>query len=389
MKNYRHTVIACYIGYVTQAIVCNFAPLLLLTFRSTYGLSIEQVTLLISLNFLIQFSVDFLSAIFIDRIGYRLIAVAAHVFVVCGFVGLAVLPGLLPPYTGLLTATVLYAIGGGLLEVIVSPLVEACPIDGKSAAMGFLHSFFSWGSVAVIVVSTALFRVFGIENWKYVAVFWALIPAFNAVFFTRVPIGTIVEAGKEMKLTELFKTKLFWLLMLLMMASGAAELAVSQWASAFAESGLKVSKAVGDLTGPCMFAIMMGIGRVFYGKFADRIDLEKYIMACGGLCVVSYLLTIVPLGAVVNLIGCAVTGLGVAIVWPGMLSVAAARCPRGGTAMFALLALGGDIGCFLGPTVVGMVSGVYGDNLKTGLLAAVIFPVIIIVGMLLLRRQKQ
>ena len=254
--------------------------------------------------------------------------------------------------------------------------------------MSFLHSFYSWGCVLVIVVSTLLFRVLGIHNWRVAAYIWAVIPAVNAVFFTHVPIAPVVKEGKEMTILQLFKTKLFWILMLLMTASGAAELAIAQWASAFAESGLKVSKTIGDLAGACMFAVMMGLGRVFYGKFAERINLEKYIMGCGGICVVSYLLAVAPVGAVVNLIGCALAGLGVGIVWPGMLSVAAVRCPRGGTAMFALLALGGDIGCFLGPTVVGMVSGSSGDNLKIGILAAVVFPVIIIIGMLLLRRLK-
>ena len=343
---------------------------------------------MISLNFLIQLSVDFLSAFFINKIGYRPCIVAAHILAACGLVGLTILPEIMPPYAGLLLSTILYAIGGGLLEVIVSPLVEACPTDGKSAAMSFLHSFYSWGCVLVIVVSTLLFRVLGIHNWRVAAYIWAVIPAVNAVFFTHVPIAPVVKEGKEMTILQLFKTKLFWILMLLMTASGAAELAIAQWASAFAESGLKVSKTIGDLAGACMFAVMMGLGRVFYGKFAERINLEKYIMGCGGICVVSYLLAVAPVGAVVNLIGCALAGLGVGIVWPGMLSVAAVRCPRGGTAMFALLALGGDIGCFLGPTVVGMVSGSSGDNLKIGILAAVVFPVIIIIGMLLLRRLK-
>lgn len=388
MRNFKYTVFACYIGYVTQAIVVNFAPLLFLTFRKTYGLSMEQVTLLITLNFIVQLSVDFLAANFVDRIGYRPCIVAAHVFSAAGLVGLAVLPGLLSPYAGLLTATIIYAIGGGLLEVLVSPIVEACPTDGKSAAMSLLHSFYSWGCVAVILISTLLFHFLGMHNWKLVAGIWAIIPALNAVFFTQVPIAPIVAEGEGMGMAELFKMKLFWLLLLLMMASGAAELAIAQWASVFAESGLEVSKTIGDLAGPCMFAVMMGIGRVLHGKFADRIDLEKCIMGCGALCIVSYGLAIAPFGAVVNLVGCALAGLGVAMVWPGMLSVAAIRCPRGGTAMFALLALGGDVGCFLGPTVVGMVSGACSDNLKAGILAAVIFPLLLIVGMLLLRKQK-
>jgi len=389
LNTYKHTKIACYIGYITQAIIVNFSPLLFLTFQRSFGLSMEQVTLLISLNFLVQLTVDFLSAVIVDKVGYRPCMVTAHVVAVAGLLGLAFFPSIMPPYTGLLLATVLYAVGGGLLEVMVSPIVEACPTDGKSAAMSFLHSFYCWGCVAVVLISTLLFKLLGIENWKLVACMWAVIPALNAVFFLFVPIAPIVAEGKSMTFGELIKTKLFWILILLMTCSGAAELAVAQWASAFAESGLKVSKTVGDLAGPCMFAFAMGVGRVFHTRFAEKIDLEKYIMGCGALCIVSYILAIVPFGAVINLIGCGICGLAVAMVWPGMLSVAAVRCPRGGTVMFAMLALGGDIGCFLGPTVVGMVSGANGDNLKMGILAAIVFPALIIVGMLLLRKQKQ
>lgn len=387
MKNYKHTVFACYVGYVTQAIVVNFAPLLFLTFQKTYALTMEQVTLLITLNFLVQLTVDFLSATFVDKVGYRPCIVAAHVFATLGLVGLAALPGVIPPFAGLLTATVIYAIGGGLLEVLISPIVEACPMDGKSATMSLLHSFYCWGVMAVVLISTLLFAIIGIENWWIVACMWAIIPAVNSVIFTRVPIAPIVAEGKSMSMAQLFKTKLFWILLLLMICSGAAELAVAQWASAFAESGLKVSKTVGDLAGPCLFAACMGIGRVFHAKFAEKIDLEKYIAGCAILCIVGYIVAIVPFGAVVNLIGCAICGLAVAIVWPGMLSVAAVRCPMGGTAMFALLALGGDIGCTTGPTLVGMVSGAFGGQLKVGLAAAIIFPLLIILGVWLLRRQ--
>ncbi len=387
MKSYKHTVFACYVGYVTQAIIVNFAPLLFLTFQKTYALTMEQVTLLITLNFLIQLTVDFLAATFVDKVGYRPCIVAAHVFSAMGLVGLAVLPGIMPPYGGLLTATVIYAIGGGLLEVLISPIVEACPTEGKSAAMSLLHSFYCWGVMAVVLVSTVLFALIGIDNWWIVACMWAIIPAVNSVVFTRVPIAPIVADGKSMRMVDLFKTKLFWILWLLMICSGAAELAMAQWASAFAESGLKVSKTVGDLAGPCVFAACMGIGRVFHAKFADKIDLEKYIVGCAMLCILSYIMAIVPFGAVFNLIGCALCGIAVAIVWPGMLSVAADRCPMGGTAMFALLALGGDIGCAVGPTLVGMVSGAFDDELKTGLAAAIVFPVLIILGVWLLRRQ--
>lgn len=387
MNTYRHTRIACYIAYITQGIIVNFAPLLFLTFQSEFGMTIEQVTTLITLNFLVQFTVDFLSASFVDKIGYRPCMLVAHGCAVVGLAGLAVFPSIMPPYAGLLTATVVYAIGGGLLEVMVSPIVESCPTEGKSAAMSILHSFYCWGVVAVVLVSTLLFRLLGVGNWRWIACMWALIPAVNAVFFARVPIAPIVEDGEGMTIKDLAKTKLFWILFLLMLCSGAAELAMGQWASAFAESGLKVSKTVGDLAGPCLFAVFMGVGRIFYAKFADYIDLERYISLSGAICVVSYIVAILPLDPVVNLIGCGLCGLAVAMVWPGMLSVAAARCPKGGTAMFALLALGGDIGCTTGPTVVGMVSGMFGDNLKAGFLAATVFPLLIIVGIGMLRRQ--
>ena len=389
MKTYKHTLTACYIGYITQGIIVNFAPLLFLTFQSEFGLTIQQVTTLITLNFLVQFAVDFLSATFVDKIGYRPCMVTAHVCAVVGLIGLACFPTVMPPYVGLLTATVVYAIGGGLLEVMVSPIVESCPTEGKSAAMSILHSFYCWGVVAVVVISTLLFKFLGIENWRWIACMWAVIPAFNAIAFTRVPIAPIVADGEGMTIRELTKTKLFWILFMLMICSGAAELGLAQWASAFAESGLKVSKTVGDLAGPCMFAVFMGIGRIFYAKFADRIDLEKYISGCGAICVVSYIVAVLPLGPVINLIGCGMCGLAVAMVWPGMLSVAAARCPRGGTAMFALLALGGDIGCTTGPTVVGIVSGMFGENLKAGFLAATVFPLLIVVGIRLLRKQDK
>ena len=388
MGSYKHTIRACYIGYVTQGIIVNFAPLLFLTFLSEFGLSMEQVTTLITLNFLVQLTVDLLSAGIVDKIGYRPCMVTAHICAAVGLVGLAFFPSVMPPFVGLLTATVTYAIGGGLLEVMVSPIVEACPTGDKSAAMSILHSFYCWGVVVVVLISTLLFRILGIENWRWVACMWAVVPAFNAVQFTRVPIAPIVSEGRGMTVGKLLKTKLFWILFMLMICSGAAEVAVGQWASAFAESGLKVSKTVGDLAGPCMFAVCMGVGRIFYAKFADRIDLEKYITGCGVLCVLSYIITIAPLGAVVNLIGCGICGVAVAMVWPGMLSVAAARCPTGGTAMFALLALGGDIGCTSGPTVVGLVSGLFGDDLKIGFLAAIIFPLLLIMGMRMLKKQE-
>ncbi|MBP3587701.1 MAG: MFS transporter [Clostridia bacterium] len=388
MKRYEHTIVACYIGYITQAIVNNFAPLLFLTFQSSFDLRLEQITLLVTFNFLTQLVVDLLAAKFVDRIGYRPCVVAAHGFCALGLVGLGLFPTVLPPYAGLLLAVMIYAIGGGLIEVLISPIVDACPSENKSAAMSLLHSFYCWGTVAVVLLSTLLFALLGMESWKLVGCLWALVPAVNALLFLRVPIAPIVAEGEGLSISELFRQKIFWILALLMVCAGASEQAMSQWASAFAESGLRVSKTMGDLAGPCFFSILMGTARVVHSKLAERVNLEKYIVLCALLCIGSYVLAILPLHPVLNLLGCGLCGFSVGVFWPGTFSTATARCPLGGTAMFALLALAGDLGCSLGPTVVGFVSAAFGDVLKVGLAAAIGFPLLILVGIRLLPSEK-
>lgn len=390
MRNlrYKHTILACYVGYITQAIINNFAPLLFLTFQSTFLLSLKQVTLLVTFNFLTQLVVDFLAAKFVDQIGYRPCVVAAHVFCAVGLVGLGWFPAILPPYTGLLLAVVAYAIGGGLIEVLISPIVEACPTENKSAAMSLLHSFYCWGTVAVVLLSTVLFSALGMESWRLVGCLWALIPAFNALLFLRVPIAPIVSEGEGMSISGLFRQKIFWILALLMVCAGASEQAISQWASAFAESGLQVSKTMGDLAGPCFFSILMGTARVVHAKLARRVNLESYIVLCALLCISSYVLAVLPLHPLVNLLGCGLCGFSVGVFWPGTFSIATKACPLGGTAMFALLALAGDLGCSLGPTVVGFVSAAFDDVLKMGLVAAIGFPALILLGIRLLRSRK-
>ena len=389
-KSYRKTVYACYIGYITQGIVNNLAPLLFLTFINSGWATLGSVTLLTTLNFATQLAVDLLSACFVDKIGYRKCVVAAHIFCFFGLVGMAVLPFYLPsPFAGLLISAVLYAVGGGLLEVLVSPIVEACPSDNKAGAMSLLHSFYCWGVVAVIALSTLWLWLFGRESWRLLCVIWAIIPLANAFFFTRVPINSLTSEGEGMSLGGLFKTGIFWIFMLLMFAAGASELAMAQWASAFAESGLGVQKAIGDLAGPCVFAILMGVARVFYAKFGDKIKLESFILISGLLCLISYLAaSLCPIPAVA-LLGCGLCGFSVGIMWPGVFSIASASMPKGGTALFALLALAGDLGCTGGPTFVGLISSAAGDSLRTGLLAAVIFPAVMIAGILALKRVKK
>lgn len=384
---YKRTLTACFIGYIVQAIVNNFAPLLFLTFQSTYGIPLSRITLLVTINFSLQLLIDLLSAGFIDKIGYRASVVLAHIFSAAGLILMTVLPGLLPDaFVGLLISVLVYALGGGLLEVLVSPIVEACPTDNKEKAMSLLHSFYCWGHVGVVLLSTLFFAVFGIENWKILALLWALVPLFNLILFATAPICTLNEDGeKGMSLSGLLTSKIFWILMLLMVCSGACEQAVSQWASTFAEKGLGISKTAGDLAGPMMFALLMGTSRLLYGKWGEKMNLQKCMAYSGVLCAVSYLLISLSPIPVLSLIGCGICGFSVGILWPGTFSMAAKQLRSGGTVLFALLALAGDLGCTGGPTYVGLISGAFGDDLKAGILAALIFPAFFLLGLLLCR----
>ena len=389
MKNgYQKTIYACFLAYIVQAVVNNFVPLLFLTFQDTYGIPLSKITMLVTINFGLQLLVDLGSVGFVDRIGYRASMVIAHVFAALGLGLLAVLPDLLGnPFAGILVSVVLYAIGGGLLEVLVSPVVEACPSEHKEQTMSLLHSFYCWGHVGVVLVSTVFFRVCGIGNWKALALIWALLPLFNAFVFARVPMASLIEEGeKGLSIRELAGMKIFWVFMLMMTCAGASEQAVSQWASTFAEKGLGVSKTVGDLAGPLAFALLMGSARAFYGKYGEKIDLDKFMAGSSLLCVAAYLCVSLVPSPVLGLAGCAVCGLSVGIMWPGTFSKAAASIPRGGTALFALMALAGDLGCSGGPTVVGMVSSCFGDDLKKGILVAVLFPVLLLAGIGMCRR---
>lgn len=390
MISYRSTIRACFMGSASQAVVNTFIPLLFLTFQRSYGIPLTKITLLITVNFALQLVIDLLSVTFVDRIGYRASAVLAHICTALGLASLTVLPEIMDPFTGILIAIMIYAVGGGLLEVLISPIVDACPSDNKEKAMSLLHSFYYWGCLAVIIVSTAFFSVFGTSNWKILALVWALLPLLNAFQFMRVPLASLLPEGdKGMRIPELFRNKTFWLMMLLMLTAGACEQAVCQWASTFAEMELGVTKAVGDLAGPAFFSLLMGLARAFYGKFGEKIDLKRFMLFSTGLCVVSYLMISLSPWPALSLIGCGLCGLSVGILWPGTFSTASAAIRRGGTALFALLALAGDLGCSGGPTFVGFVAGAAGDNLKLGILAAVIFPVVMCVGVLRLKKTSR
>ena len=386
-KNYKKTLVACYLGFVTQAITANFTPLLFLTFVNTYGVTFEKIAMIPLVFYLTQLLIDFAATKFADKIGYRTCVVASQVLSAIGLLLMAILPELLSaPFIGILLSVVLYAIGSGLIEVLVSPIVEACPFENKDGVMSLLHSFYCWGAMGVILGSTLFFALFGIEKWKILVFIWALVPLYNAFNFMNCPIERLVEDGKSMGVRELLKTPIFWLMILLMVCSGASEATMAQWASAFTESALGVSKTVGDLAGPCLFAMFMGVSRILYGKFSPKLDLTKVMLACGTMCVGCYLLASLSTLPILGLVGCALCGLGVGVMWPGSISISSQRCPRGGTAMFAFLALAGDLGAMVSPAMVGGLSEMAGGNLKTGLFVATMFPLILVVGLLILRK---
>ena len=370
-------------GYGVQAAVNNFLPLLFIMIHDVYGITLTRIAALVTVNFVVQLMVDLLSVAFVDRIGYRISVLLAHLFAASGLVMLALLPGItLDPFVGILICVVIYALGGGLLEVLISPMAEACPTENKEKTMSMLHSFYCWGSVAVVLLTALFFKTFGIENWRIMAVFWGVIPMINGIIFCFTPIYTLGSDGeKSLPLCELLSKKIFWIFMILMLCAGACELSVSQWASAFAERTLGISKATGDITGPMMFAVLMGISRTLYGKYGDKINLEKVLIYSAALCVFAYALTVYAPYPALSLAGCAIAGLSVGLMWPGIFSIVSARM-NGGTAMFALLALAGDLGCSAGPSIVGTVSGTFGDNIKIGLLAAMVFPIIFLIGMM-------
>ena len=388
--NYRKTLIACYMGFVTQAIAANFAPLLFLTFHKSYGIPLGKIALISSVFFITQLIVDILCARFADVIGYRKCVVGSQLLSAVGLVGLAFLPQITTdPFTGIIISTILYAIGSGLTEVLVSPIVEACPFEHKEAAMSLLHSFYCWGAVGVILLSTLFFSLFGIENWRWLSCIWAVIPLCNVFNFAVCPIEHPTEDGKGLSIGSLLKIPLFWLAILLMICAGASELSMAQWASAFAESALGLSKSMGDITGPCMFAVTMGISRSLYGKYGEKLDLMKFMIGSGALCLGCYLIASLSQLPLAGLAGCMICGFSVGIMWPGTISICSAKIPSGGTAMFALLAMAGDMGGALGPAIVGNISQNAGDDIQKGLLAGCVFPAVLVISVLFVKKLSR
>ena len=387
-KNYSKTKRACYLGFVTQAICANFAPLLFLTFYRSYGISYADLSLIPLVFFLTQLIVDYLCASIVDRIGYRKCILISQIASGAGLLMLSFVPDLCPnPFAGLLLCVVVYAVGSGLIEVLGSPIIEACPFENKAGMMSLLHSFYCWGSVGTIALSTLFFVLFGTEHWRVLACLWSVIPLYNIYNFATCPIEPIVADGEGMSVPQLLRTGIFWLFIILMVCAGASELAMAQWASAFAESSLGVSKTAGDLLGACGFAVFMGLSRVLYGRYGEKVDLSGFMIASGLLCLCSYLLAALARWPVMGLIGCMTCGFSVGIMWPGSISISSSKLPKGGTALFALLALAGDLGGAAGPAIVGNVSHLFGESIQAGILAGIGFPILLVVCVLVLKKK--
>lgn len=387
---YKHTTYACYLAYITSAVINNFTPLLFVIFQKEYGLSLDKLAVLVTLNFSAQFFVDFFGAKYVDKIGYRKSLILGLVMAGVGLCCLGTLPSIFPPFVGLVISVICYAMGSGLLEVMVSPTIEALPSDSKAGAMSLLHSFYCWGSMLVIIVSTIYFNLFDVKNWQQLCFLWAIIPAFTILLFLKVPIVPFGGGHESASVREIFSSSVFRIFAVLMLCAGASELAMSQWASLFAETGLGVSKTTGDLLGPCMFAAAMGIFRALYGKYGKKINLYSVLLISSIICIFGYAVAVFAPNPIVSLIGCGLCGFGVAIMWPGTLSLAAKHCAVGGTAIFGFLAMSGDIGCSVGPAVVAVVSDnfmIFNSPLKAGLLCAIIFPVILMIGVVWLKKK--
>lgn len=392
-NKFRRTITACFTGAIIQAVIINFVPLLFITFQNEFNIELSKITLLVTISFSLQLITDFAAGFFVDKIGYKASCLIAQAFSATGLILLAILPDILPdPYVGILIATCIGAIGGGLLEVVISPVIEACPTKNKERTMSLLHSFYCWGFVATVIISTVFFRVFGIENWRIMAGVWAIVPIANGILFSFSPIMPLLQEGeKGDSLFKLLKNKTFWLMAIILVCAGACEQAVGQWASAFAEK-LGVSKTLGDLLGPMMFAFAMGISRLIFGKVGDKKSLNIFMFVSALLCIVSYLITALSPWSIVAVIGCGLCGFSVGVLWPGTYSKAAGSIKKGGTKLFAMLAIAGDLGCILGPTIVGLVSDNFGGDLSKGILTALVFPIILLVclvGVFISDRKSQ
>ena len=356
MQSYKSTIAACYIGSFVQAIIVNTTPILFIPLREQFGLTFQQMGLLVLINFISQVGCDILFSNAIDKYGFRRFVVAAHGLAVVGLVLFAASPLLFDrPFAGFVTATIIFSGSGGLLELLLSPIVNAIPTDEKAGAMSVLHSFYSWGQAAVILLTTVLLFVFGRAWWQWIILIWTLVPLFNFFFLMRVPFAPNVPEEQRQGMDKILLKPFFIAALATILCGAAAELCISQWASAYLEEAMRLPKVVGDVGGVCLFAVMMGVGRLFYGMYGKKINVSL-MMLIGTVGAAACYITVALSGtAVLSLLACGLCGLCVSLLWPGTLVVASEHYPLAGAWMFAILAAG-DIGASAGPWLMGVVA---------------------------------
>lgn len=356
-EHYRLTTISCFVGIFAQAVIINLAALLFMPLMRLHGLTYVQLGTLVAVNFSVQVGSDLVFSGLIDRIGFRRLVLPACLVGSLGLFLFALAPVLLPGrvFAGLLAATAVYSAAGGLLEVLLSPIVNAIPNEEKGAAMSLLHSFYAWGQMATIILTTLFLFLVGERHWQWMVGFWALLPLANFLLFLKAPFPPSVPEEHRLNMGDLI-LKPFCLLAFAAIFFGAsAEVLMNQWTSAFMERALLLPKLTGDLFGMCGFALMLGLGRAWHGKYGARFDISKALVAMSALAVLCYLVVALAPGSWPGLLACMVCGFATSLLWPGTLIVASERYPLAGAWMFALLAAAGDVGAGLGPWFTGWV----------------------------------
>lgn len=375
--NYTPTKISAYVGYFVQAIVNNFLPILFVAFQDIYGIGYEKLGRLIVFNFITQMVTDILSPKIISLLGYRKTAVMCQLIAALGLTLAAVLPNVLPnAYIGIVLAVIVYAFASGLMEVIISPMIEMLPTSNKSGNMSLLHSFYCWGQAITTVGTTLLLSAFGYRGWTYIPLIWAIVPFINAFSFIRVPIVEPQPERKSDSFRVLFSDRRFRVFMLIMLCAGASEIAMAEWASVFAQNALGVSQIAGDLAGPCAFSLFMGLGRLLYAAFSEKISYRSTVIVLGLCCAVCYYIAAFASIPIFALAACALCGFTVSILWPGTISAGAVAFPRGDAVMFSVFAMCGDIGCCIGPWLLGVVAEHF--TLNIGFAVSSFFPLLMV-----------
>ena len=348
--------LACEFGITTQSAVNNLAPILFVIFKDNFGISYTMIASLMLFNFLVQIATDFTAIKILGILDYRKSGILAQACAALGLIMLGVLPNIIPIYPALFTSTLFMAFGGGLLEVMVSPIVDSLEKGQSSAKMNMLHSFFCWGQVAVVLTATAAIKLFGSNIWYIIPISWAIVPIISIFMFSVVPIPEIARAERRSGEKLPVKSKAFLFMCFLMVASGASEITMAEWASVFAQKGLGIDKFTGDILGPCLFAVLMGSGRLLFGVFGSRVRLKSALTYYSILCTICYIVAATAKNPYIALFFCALTGFSVSIMWPGVYSYSSSVIKQGKTAMFGILALCGDVGCSLGSWLTGSMS---------------------------------